>query len=59
MILDLDDDNDGYTDKEEADAGTNSQDASDQPVFGMNIILLKMALDKAAENTASRAINSP
>jgi hypothetical protein len=59
LILDLDDDNDGYTDKEEADAGTNSQDASDQPVFGMNIILLKMALDKAAENTASRAINSP
>ena len=55
LVLDLDDDNDGYTDKEEVDAGTNSQDASDQPVFGMNIILFKMVLDKVADQTT----NSP
>jgi hypothetical protein len=48
LLVDRDDDNDGYTDKEEEEAGTDSLDAGDQPVSGMGIILIKQAIDAAA-----------
>jgi hypothetical protein len=48
LLVDRDDDNDGYTDKEEDEAGTDSLDAGDQPVSGMGIILIKQAIDAAA-----------
>ncbi|UZP74328.1 serine protease [Candidatus Paraluminiphilus aquimaris] len=48
LLVDRDDDNDGYTDKEEEEAGTDSLDAGDQPVSGMGILLIKQAIDAAA-----------
>jgi len=48
LVLDLDDDNDGYSDKEEEEAGTDSLNAADQPISGMNILLIKQAIDAAA-----------
>ena len=48
LVLDLDDDNDGYSDKEEEEAGTDSLNAADQPISGMNILLIKQAIDTAA-----------
>ena len=48
LVLDLDDDNDGYSDKEEEEAGTNTLNAADQPISGMSILLIKQAIDSAA-----------
>ena len=48
LVLDLDDDNDGYSDKEEEEAGTDSLNAADQPISGMSILLIKQAIDSAA-----------
>ena len=48
LVLDLDDDNDGYSDKEEEEAGTDALNAADQPISGMNILLIKQAIDTAA-----------
>ena len=59
LVLDLDDDNDGYSDKEESEAGTNALDANDQPFLKMSKVLIKVAIDKAAENAANQATNSP
>ena len=47
--MDRDDDNDGYTDKEEEEAGTDSLNPADLPVSGMSILLIKQAIDAAAE----------
>jgi hypothetical protein len=54
LVLDLDDDNDGYSDKEESEAGTNGLYANDQPVLKMRKVLIK-----AAESAANQATNSP
>ena len=59
LVLDLDDDNDGYSDKEESEAGTDALDANDQPFLKMSKVLIKAAIDKAAENAANQATNSP
>ena len=59
LVLDLDDDNDGYSDKEESEAGTDALDANDQPFLKMSKVLIKIAIDKAAENAANQATNSP
>ena len=59
LVLDLDDDNDGYSDKEESEAGTDALDANDQPFLKMSKVLIKVAIDKAAENAANQATNSP
>lgn len=48
LLVDRDDDNDGFSDKEEEEAGTDSLDAGDQPVSGMSILLIKQAIDAAA-----------
>jgi hypothetical protein len=37
-----------FTDQDEAEAGTDLLDEDDQPVSGMNIILIKKAIDLAA-----------
>jgi hypothetical protein len=44
MISDEDDDNDGYTDAEEAVADTSPTDANDTPTTSSNLILLLPAL---------------
>ena len=49
LLVDRDDDNDGYTDKEEEEAGTDSLNPADLPVSGMSILLIKQAIDAAAE----------
>ena len=59
MVLDLDDDNYGYSEKEESEAGTNALDANDQPFLKMGKLLIKIAIDKAAENAANQVTNSP
>ena len=44
--LDEDSDDDGYSDGDEHEAGSNPLDANDQPVqSGLNIILIKAAID--------------
>ena len=49
LTLDNDDDNDGYTDAEEIDAGTDPQNASSTPdLSGLNIILIKAAIDASS-----------
>jgi hypothetical protein len=48
LSIDNDDDNDGFTDKEEDEAGTDSLNANDQPVNGMNLILIQTAIEHSA-----------
>ena len=43
---DADDDNDGYTDTEEAAEGTDPLDANSVPMGGLSLILIKAFLDK-------------
>ena len=50
LLVDRDDDNDGYTDKEEEEAGTDSLNPADLPVSGMSILLIKQAIDSAARS---------
>ena len=47
LLVDREDDNDGFTDKEE-EAGTDSMNAGEQPVSSMSILLIKQAIDVAA-----------
>ena len=50
LTLDEDDDNDGYTDSEEAGAETDPLNAESAPIdTGMNIILIKAAIDSSVE----------
>ena len=44
-----DSDGDGYSDRDEIDAGTDPLDPGDQPSTGLNLILIKSALDRLSE----------
>jgi hypothetical protein len=48
LVLDEDDDNDGYTDREELEAGTDSKNAADAPVTGgLNMAIIKAILNES------------
>lgn len=52
LTIDLDDDGDGYTDLEELEMGTDPADAGDIPVGGLNMAVIKAAIDSANQRQA-------
>lgn len=45
LVVDEDDDNDGYSDQEEVEAGTSPTNAGDSPIMRSRVIILKGVID--------------
>lgn len=48
LLVDRDDENDCFTDKEEGESDADALDAGDHPVSGISLLLMNQAIDAAA-----------